>query len=329
MIFECDISREDAIYKDIEAFQDYETTYSLAYEMVVRNKKVISILEEMESLTTEGKEEYSSMPNTDRVSFTMHINFPDVDSGRLIKLKERYSKLGTELEKNFYFRLNEMHLLRNREIILSERTLTDGPKLTNDQLIDKMAEYVSMSKSIVLHPVYNTRQPSVPKEESKIMSLDIDFSLPKDEMMAQILAVKNMYNALNPLVPLPLDEDPKDEKIYDIRASMTNQKKIPDIKYPIKTKQQVYADMFFIFDILCCNDIEDSKVINFIQDEIREYYADIVMVMNLDEFKDEQNWKIFSKIKDSIVKTDKTTIQRHYEILQPFIEDLKYKKLIT
>ena len=35
--------RSDSIYKEIEAFEDYEFTNCIAYEMAIRNKEVINI----------------------------------------------------------------------------------------------------------------------------------------------------------------------------------------------------------------------------------------------------------------------------------------------
>ncbi len=339
MIFECDISRTDAIYEDIEDFQDYETTYSLAYEMVVRNKEVISILENMESLTTEGKEEYSNIPNSDSVSFTMHGYTPDLDSDKLIKLKERYWELYAQLHKNFYFRLDETHLLRNREIILSERISTDGPKLSIDQQIHEMAESIGGSKYRIFHPIYNTRQPSVPSKESKVKALEIDFALPEEEITAQILAVKRIYNELYPPVPLPLDIKNKNENIYDFKTKLFNNNKVFGIEYPVKTKQQTYADAFFIYDVLASKGLEDKKAFSFIRDEIKGYYTDIVMDINSDKFEyvkienSDKRIKVYIKerksIENSIVDTYKDTMIDRYTILLPFIEDLKYKQLLT
>ena len=339
MFFENDIFRADEIYRDIETSQDYELTYSLSYEMAVRNREVIVRLEEMESLTAEGKEEYSSMTNTADASFTMHGEVPGLDSDKLTKLKKRYLELEVQLRNDFYFRLDETHLLKKRKIILEKRIEKDGPKPSIDQQISEFAESIGNPKCTIFHPIYNTRQPSVPSIASKVKELRIDFALPEEEMIAQIRAVKRIYNESYPLVPLPLDIKDKNESIYDFKTKLFNNNRVHGIEYPVKTKQQTYADAFFIYDVLASRGLEDKKAFSFIHDEIKAYYTDMVMNINSNKFEYseiknvDKRIKVYVKerksIENSIVDTYKDTMIDRYTILLPFIEDLKYKQLLV
>jgi len=338
--------RSDDIYKEIEQFEDYEFTNCIAYEMAIRNDEVKSLLKEIINYPL-----YEYSPYEDKhfeldkkLEDTYFINFKirkHIENGYEVFIekyhKEFHDKKGyvmamqvferEEFEKeiinnlleyeekvqNYYYNnFERLEFVRDRFITekdqihdnskpyFSEISIfhLDG-KLKTPKLIKKEEEDKYQTAIIEDRKFLQFKRPRllIPKEMDNTISLKINPNLPLEDLKAYIEHIKKEYDKDNSIVKNPLEllgEKFKKAELF----SMTN-------KRTDKINKEHVADMFFIYDA-SKKQIKKSMI----QRSIVEYY----------------NEKYPDKF---IPNMDYKTINKYLEIAVEYINNLKYKELIT
>ena len=243
-------SRDAKIYQTIELYKPYEFTYTCCYEMAVRNKKVISLLEQMEKISSKVKDLALPIDNNE------------------------YSSLSSLIQKEFYFSLTEKDLFHNRYLFID----LEFPNA--QESIEHIASR-KYTKFIFNGPIDKKRVPFVPNNKSRRESMYIDLALPKAEILATVTEIKKAYDTLHQLTTSSLEEVLIDESLYKLRITLKNSKELKSIIYPSKTKQHLIADIFFIYDKITANSgIKDDNIIADIQNELLDYYTNFIMDSN-------------------------------------------------
>jgi len=297
------ISRNDAIYREIESYYDYEHTYGLCYQMAIRNTSVIKVLKKMKAL-----------------SYKIKYHEPSTSL-------EEYKNLALHIKQTYYFSLNEKDLIvaKNDELEnslhLKPLTITEIKAITGTLYPRKNKNLQVDRKAIV---------PTFKSNETLVRDILLNFALPQEEIIAEITAIKKIYAEYFSDTNLPINPKTfKDSNKSRIRLANKSKQK-DELTYPKKTILQLYADMFFVYDIASKYNLEDNKTIKYIQDELLDYYTFIIAELNKDpNITDLKDISLFIRnIQNSLSKLEKGTMCKYYDDLKPLIEDLKYINLM-
>ena len=274
------LKRSDRIYKEIESFEDYELTNCIAYEMAIRNDEIIKFLKKRRQLEKKTK-------------FTEDELLNLIDDKKLISYGFRYPNL-------FYLmkRYNKNKVFFNRYEIL-------GQQITR-YINGEQKLYTNYSKKEQLRDVEvileaNFKRPKLIFENAKKAKVELNLSLPKNELIAYISKIKDDFDKDNSIVKTPLELLGEEFKKAD--TLVCNDKGKCFDSRAILTKQQKMADMFYIYDAL-----KEGFTQRKIQNEIYNYYAD-----NGIETK----------------TMDAKTLKRYKEIAVDYIDNMRYKELVT
>ena len=263
--------RDDAIYKEIEEFKDYELTYCIAYEMAIRNdevKELLNILKERE------------MDSSISIKHLKKLIKYGVNSRSPKKANYKYSieyeiagrLVGTQSDKNAIW-----------------KRVDSDEKIINTLFpIDKKVK-IGLSR------------PQLEFKNSKVAAVDINFSLPKKELLAYVEKIKDDFDKDFSMIKTPIEL--LEEEIQKADNLVCDEKgKCFDPRL-ILTKQQKMADMFYIYDCLKVG-ISRQKI----RSKIYNYYADLGT---------------------ETITMDYKTMKRYKEIAKAYIDNLKYKEMIT
>ncbi|MDD3007963.1 MAG: hypothetical protein RBR70_11485 [Arcobacter sp.] len=229
--------RDDLIYKEIEEFQDYELTNCIAYEMALRNENinklvnkylkkriVISYLEEKNdeikllrnygfSLETMLMTEILNILKKDFKLFSGLINRMGTYPSDIL-INKKYKNLSIYFEKGNFI----LESYDNKNIIVEE--------------IDKK----NINKDFISSLRFNFRRPKLQFEKNKIVKIELNLNLPKEELIVYISKIKDEYDKDNSIIKTPL------ELLGETLEKSDNK------KTPKKPKASVYADWFYIYD---------------------------------------------------------------------------------
>ncbi|PNV83258.1 MAG: hypothetical protein C0627_06985 [Sulfurimonas sp.] len=266
--------RDDNIYKEIEKFQDYELTECIAYEMAIRTPLVKEYLELKKSIKNKILELYKLEEKILNECWLHH--------------KDIY------LEHNKKYNIaNEMPAHTNNKTVLASITDSDG----NEILVIDNNELSRQSYKTTSRPLL-----SIPKEHKNNISVQINFNLPKKEIMAYIEKMK--------------DFNDNKFSIGMSRKTIINDDvmKYDNVTYKSKGKsatvQERWAESFYIYDcykILKLSNKSDEIIYAEIDLELIKYH-------NLNDKKDYYSVDTYKK---SIMKD-----------MKHFIDELGYKKLL-
>ena len=334
-----EINRQDDIYKEIEKFEDYELTNNIAYEMAIRNEKVkgiITSLKEVSNICDIALNDIKAI-DIDKKNEIGKLSHLDI----IITMLE---ELEATLKKEYFITVNYSALKKNDKLILIEKYSKQDQTKSSDKkgkislkfrggLI--LEQGISENKS-EFHT--STIKPRFKRDyftQGKVVNVQLNLSLPKSELLGYISYLKDLTDAEN-LVNIPI------ELLGDLLEDYTTQK-----NYPKKQTSQKMADMFFIYDYVKdrLNFIEEANSIA--NTEYNESLS-ILLKNPLYTSRDKQIQKesllkerdkemlemkivdIFKEIaisQELDMKPD--AISKHYYAIKPYIDDLKYKELIT
>lgn len=346
----------DRIYKEIEEFEDYEYSNCIAYEMCIRNKEFKSLLNNLEiirknyfkvaKMYAETKTEKCNLKTKEDVVNIVKDRIDDFMMFRenviRDKLKEIYNKFGLALfninskEETVLENLKSTHVKskgslnnmltfkeENNEGQLEFLSSIYNNKFDLPKVISKI-EYVNNNCNIVIS------RPKIEVNNSPIIDIKLNLSLPKNELIAYISKTKDEYDKNNSIVKTPLDLLGEDIKI----DNSINKNKI---------NKNLIAKKFFVYDYVTkrLEQIEESnkyyviehgEEINRIKNDssISSKYKTIQINEKRKELEKNTNSRIieifqeFKKLKN----IKKGTAKRYYYDIKPFIDDLKYKELI-
>lgn len=353
-------SRDDIIYKEIDNFKSYELTPCIAYEMAIRNKEVKSLLKRYKKII-----EMSNHPRYLYHRIFNETNFKDAENHLGIPFLPEYKGLTFEEYSELVFRkIRTYEILieedykkfidedidKCTELGLSELNLLKEKlenELTNDYLIytkpfylkysekytnfqkdsipleydnpEIESKYIPINKDVDIGYKFSSRE-IIHKEfihyqkvyygsdkfyknyiisnfkrqmnEQNQVNLSINFSLPIEEIKEYIEIIKKKINPKTPYELLGYKLE-KANNSSNMNAFDYNNKEVTFDATKGDKPQSKIADMLFIYDM---------KIKGFTNTDI-----------------------IYASKKDY---TDKT-IKKYFVIAKEYIDNLKYKELIT
>ncbi|MDN5053954.1 hypothetical protein [Aliarcobacter butzleri] len=170
---------------------------------------------------------------------------------------------------------------------------------------------------------------------SKIVNINLNMNLPLEELIAHITKIKEEYSkSKNPLEILK-------KKIENI----SNPKSLALIPKNNKKRKKTYADAFYIYDLFQCIDNYFYKMRKDIKNEYNEKKLRIKADKSIDserkkseiknitnDYKIELNYYNKDKIYDAINEITNIEVNKArklHKLLKEYIEDLKYKNIIS
>lgn len=288
--------RDDAIYKEIESFEDYEFTNCVAYEMMIRNPQ---FLKDREYLKTE----LISLFHQDKITKDDLWKFSDEkDYGVSF-----FDMAHTDNLNRGFFTPNTI----TTEVLINGQNYLNIEKKETDLLETKINVHLS--------------RPKLRFRQTKRAVLKLNFALPKEELIAYIEKIKDEYDKDNSLIKSSLE-------LLGKEFEKTKSKKINKSKI---------ADKFFIYDYVTVMQEQIKEDNEFKYEEYNEQIQEInsnpyitpkdrkIQLKELKrEFEENTNIRK-NEIFEDIEKFTSATTKRYYYDIKPFIDDFKYKELIT
>jgi len=306
--------RDDAIYKGIEAFESFELTQSVAYEMMIRNKEFRKDKLELILFDPKNNEDndYDRLKNMNYIfpSFTTSntnlYTFPRIDTNsaenECIRLGEfntlaLFYKGHSDTPSNYQKKIKLFH--KKWGIIYNDEKYSFNYKkryaekrfLPNPQtMLNKKGTILknNQTKKSISKSEYTLEgsRPKIILDSSKIVSVELNLSLPLNELTEQIKFLKN-----------------EAEKNQIVSKASFYDKEFNQVGSTSKQRAKKWADYFYVYDAL---DKEMPKVD--IQKKLYNYYYD----MNI-------KTKMF----------DNKTINSYQKAMINFIDNMGYKELLT
>jgi len=358
--------RDDDIYKEIEAFEDYEYTNCIAFEMAIRNKEVKKLLDKSHLFREVEKAEEDAiniyfdniLPNAgERKDFIYELskygfNYVKCSYYNLAKNMKRIkgdklgSKILTQPERTKLTDIlseGELDIVCAVEINIYNQmpwVKTEKDKMDTNQDFLEMGNHLEWSfhetnEEIIKDALKRQQKIKIENEFSRpilelpcseLADIQINLSLPKDELIAYISKVKDDFDKDSPSIKSPL-------KFLGEELSKSNLQ---------KQSKKLISDKFYIYDyvterlrqIKYMNEQNELKY----NEKIAEIKTNIYLTggdkkIQTQELKKEMNNDkintnintIFTEIKGFTASTAK----RYFYDIKPFIDDLKYKELVT
>ena len=342
------ISRADQKYKDVEKFKDYELTQCITYEMAIRNQEVVDLVEQRESigmlddLNDMQVEELKKMDSDEKVkAFAdsyLKGNPERVEKlYSVIELDERIKELSFYaipspdntntklLEENIHFRRyltnSSQRAQAKKSNIMDSATL--GYMFNDDGTVKTTAG--GIIKYTDLFPKFSRPLPIIPTRKSKEIDLLLNLALPLNDLNTYISTIKEAYErnegeAFQVSDPLSLATEIDDE-IFRIRSKIKQNGSDTNLKIPTKTKQDVYADLLFFYDVFTSG-MDKSERIQYCRYKMIDHYAEKVAHYN-NYIKDKEEVAIHI----STPRDD--TINKCVTMMQEYIDNFGYKKLLA
>lgn len=320
--------RSDSIYKEIEQFKDYEFTNCITYEMAIRNEEVVNIKSSIDELLKNIKIGYTEVKQEEikKLNQKLILNYwiryifeEDIlkypIKGTFNKMSINY-KLFSEVNKDISI----------NSLVAVDRKTGKGVEINDFYNENIEMVFVSCNKKINLPRSY--KKLIVPDRIYKETNISLNFNLPENELIAYIKELKfyhdeNNFSGLDILyVDLYSNIEKSDNK---------------------KINKKLIADKFFIYDYIKARqeEIKNDNELNF-----QEYKEEVQNIKNnheltrtdkeiqlkelKKEFEENTNTRINELFKDEDIKDfAPATAKRYYYDIKPFIDDCKYKELIT
>lgn len=341
--------RDDTIYQEIESFEDYELTQCVAYEMAIRNKNIQNVFQNYIDGFCVGKHLKKQMdtyhvPREMYFDYLYRIGILERDNelsieNIFIKYKHLFEsflisdKYSTEVEEN----LNFMAILRLEKAI--NQKIEDSIGKVEAKRFIQRKQGVSFGSEIKqdVSPFIHKSRASlcIPKEYDRAtINLELNLALPKQELLKQLEKIKDSYDA-----------DNNNLKSQAELLGETLEDATPKKDYPKKPTAQKMADMFFIYDYVKVRlkNIQKENKNNTIEleeeiENIKKYHTGADRKKRIAYAKAEYlESNIDTKITDifqedeltKILNLSGANISKLYYAIKPYIDDLKYKELIT
>lgn len=229
--------RDDLIYKEIEEFEDYELTDCVAYEMAIRNKNINALVNEY--LKKEFTFLYLEENNKDIELLKEYgFNFEAMIKTQILGvLKQDINLFSGKIRTNEVFNCD---ILKNRTnnnlLVYFEKGNFFYESFNDKDKIIKKIDKNDINKDFISSLRCNFKRPKLYFQKNKIARIDINFNLPKEELIAYISKIKDDFDKDNSIIKTPL------ELLGEILEKSDNK------RTPKKPKASVYADWFYIYD---------------------------------------------------------------------------------
>lgn len=283
-------NRKDEIYKNIEI--PYKHTYSLAYEMAIRNPKVKKILYALNYLKSIEKNVHKNFKNnktfTEKIEDYRETLYSEYQHYINVEFHEKYLSLQFDvidkLINDFEDELNKKYLIVPKENIIktpeSNRILVQraiNNSFHPNKNIDEEIEYkfdekiyddytISIGAFVgndqfdvnVIRPTFNSHI-----IDTNSFYIPINFTLPTDEIVAFIKKIKNDSQINEKLIKSPIELLEKELEVID---SVNTEKHFPK---KFKNKLKTMANALFAYDKF--NYLSESqKKLKYRKDKLQE-----------------------------------------------------------
>jgi hypothetical protein len=342
-------SRSDTQYREIENFKDYELTQCIAYEMAKRNPEIKLLLAKKaklnEQIFSHFNEEY--MDKLDKAGSeeelkTLMQEFLQEHPLELQLFLEEKALDDEIVQKSFfpivsdeeiaidtknpvlkqYYSANSQRAQARRSQVIDNETIEDE---FNDTGTVKTVSG-STIKYVDLFPPFSRPLPVIPSQTSKEIDVILNLALPASDLTALVEEIKKAYEksggeAYQVQSPLTLAVE-IDKELFNIHIKTKKKGSSTNLEMPTKRKQEVYADLLFLYDVYHNSDLKGKgeKLYHF-RSEMIDYYA--YKVMKYHGLKD------IDDVSADIGTPRDQSIREYLKIMEAYIDDYGYKKLIA
>ena len=346
-----DILRSDKKYKEIENFKDYELTQCIAYEMATRNPEVKKLVAEQATLWN-----WDSLPDADMESFEKTKSIEEMrmwipifweNNPQIRKEYMKYLELRSKINDLSYFHIaapitgNFYRLLKNPAFNAylknpSQREQAEKSKSIRNEDLSIHAkrghdgtastELGGKMSYADLYPKLSREIPNLPDNLKKELDIPINLVLPLDDILSYVKAIKMNYDKSNGEAfksASPVKEILEiDKDIFSIQIKQKRKGSKSNFEMPEKTQQEVYADLFFLYDVYTdsTRKTKNDKY-NYFCDMLMEHYAaKVAKYLEIENTHDVYN---------SIGTPNEHSARKYFKIMETYIEEYRYKALIV
>jgi hypothetical protein len=347
---------DDEIYKEIESFEDYEYTNCIAYEMATRTNSFFNdVLQGIEyfnnlylvnKVDIENKSQYITYNNED-FALTKEQSYILYLTRYTMRIFSVLYEIGICRNSiNDIFKIKE---IENFELIKELKKYKELKKINNtfygDEVYCDYKEGFSISQlqgdiDSPLNNIINAdwKRPRLHYINGRHAEIELNLNLPVEELKAYIEQIKKEYDKNNTTILSPLELLGENiEKAQEITS-----KAIPKGK---EKRKKAMANAFYVYDIYKIIEQEystktynlkaerDAKINsirqnknydrqerNSIIQDIKEEYTFLIEQYSKTSIKTEINLQSGLSIDD---------IERYKALMNKYIDELKYKELIT
>ena len=352
----------DSIYKEIEEFEDYEYSNCIAYEMCIRNKEVKKLLNIIIN-------KFDEIFEATEFEFIINKEAIEKECNELKKYGIGFNTLSSILTDIFY-EINDIEVGKSSLNILYENDLILDRKdylyvdLIDDGIVgvlengdEEIIPYKQMNLDYIPLIKKSYSRPTLKIDKSKIFKVELDLSLPKEELLDYVSKIKDDFNnKTNAMIRTPIDLLIYDSSLMEYIGKENNTSEInrkldalEDILLDDKTdnsnikklKKKLIADSFFIYDYVTARQEQIKKGNELKFQEYEEQLQEIknnpyvtpkdrkIQQQELKkEFEENTNTRI-NELFEDIEDFTPATARRYYYYIKPFIDDCKYKEVIT
>lgn len=343
--------RIDPIYKEIESFEDYEYSNCIAYEMAIRNDEVKRFIKMRNNFILDmdidiDGEEINNSNELDLINKLEKHYLIGIDiCSNIRKIYSKYLKENKDYDAidAFYSNIEKYEFSFDRGCYDAKKVHLNSRELagTFDKgilLLDfkKDEENATIEDKDFLY--FKRPRLLVPKDINKEIFLRLNFNLPKEELAAYILKIKDEFDKDNSIIKSPLE-------LLGKKLDKANKVKSKSLPKDKNKRKKAMANAFYVYDMYKILEQEYSIKIDNLKVERDTQIKNIKLSKNYDrqekesmiqEIKEEYNYLLEQYSKTSI-KTEINLqsglsiddIERYKALMNKYIDELKYKELIT
>ena len=343
-----EIERGDKEYLEIENFKDYELTECLAFEMFRRNSTAKQQREDINQvLDIHQKAVFEFIANEEA-----ELNKDGYDSYikshyKAVEFRDKffYSHFDCiKVNNNFlnfddYVSSSKEHQMRKSYELTSYKNGLIGIRKKEKEsikvgLLDEIDHNIQPIFRVKsdLFPVFSRPLPYIPNSKTKEALIPLNLALPKDELVAYVKAIKDNYDKDHTTISFDREVKPS-SAINELKPRGFGKKlEVPNMK------KRLYADMFFVYDCLNTKDGKEhrNEAIKYVMSELENYYSEILADDTINKKHKERigDKKFKERLKEKL-KADYTlgrtpkTIKKYFKLMHDFIDNERYKELLT
>lgn len=302
------------IINEIKELDTFGIKYMYIIKYFLFNKKVSIFTEEYDSDLTKilNDEEIKKVCEFERNLHNYSV-LEEFENTKKILIKELKNNDLVEID---------LDILETNEDFLKRYPLTIEVVMHKES-IEIIKKAFKRKQLIKIKDMYS--RPKIRLENTNFLQVKINPNLPKDELIAYISKIKDEYDKDNSLIKTPLELLGEDFEKSDNKK--INKKIIADkffiYDYVTSRQEQIKKDNEFLYEVYE-EDIQKIKKNPYITSSDRK----IQLKEKKRELEENANTRKDELFAD-IPKFKTGTAKRYYYDIKPFIDDCKYKELIT
>ena len=339
------------IYTAIDNFHDYELTNCIAYEMAVRNKKLLTLLYNLH-FTTDKTQTNKIL---DALNKEFYFNVECVNYFNINFNFEYATIFAPELDLELIDPCTiKYYRFENKQLHFNKYSPDQHPKAVD--INEKFSGFKLKTDTNSMKPElisYDFSRPELTTSKEKKSLLEINPNFQKNEILAYVEHVLDSLAKTKAdesiYINGKIDEDTIQQLIENKKKSFIQQKinekkQSPrsrlineiNLKMPQITKQNLFANQFLIYDYITYKSQKDPKttktamyehINNMLKLFTQKQFIDINGGMDAKVFKNKQ--KIENLLYDLYSPLDDKTMRAYFSNMKTYVEEKKYISLIT